>query len=128
MRSLEESERVRNLPNVPPELVLHSYPERLDIIADLQSLAAQLQGRLEEPCLRRKYAWTKPAFGWKAAKWAQSALPQLKASCFRQCDKAMYMLESAAAATLERDDWTAITRNMRGGQQTAEKPKNDGMI
>ena len=74
------------------------YPERPDIVAELQSMAAQLQGHLEEPRLRWKYAWMKPMFGWKAAKWAQMALPQLKASCLRHCDKAMYRLEARGAS------------------------------
>jgi hypothetical protein len=74
------------------------YPERPDIIAELQSIAAQLQGHLEEPRLRWKYAWMKPMFGWKAAKWAQVALPELKASYLRHCDKAMYRLEARGAS------------------------------
>jgi glycosyltransferase involved in cell wall biosynthesis len=76
------------------------YPERPDIIAELQSLAAQLRGHLEEPRLRWKYAWMKPVLGWKAAKWAQRALPQLKASCIRQCDKALYRLEADRATAV----------------------------
>ena len=74
------------------------YPERPGIVAELQSLAGQLQGHLEEPRLRWKYAWMKPLFGWKAAKWAEMALPQLKASCIRHWDKAMYRLEAGRAA------------------------------
>jgi hypothetical protein len=70
------------------------YPERPDAVAELQSLAAQLRGTLAEPTLRWKYAWMKPVFGWKAAKRAQSVLPQLKASCIRNCDKVMYSLEA----------------------------------
>ena len=94
LRSLEESERVRKaclayLQNWYDDF----YPERPDIVAELQALAAQLQGHLEAPRLRWKYAWMKPMFGWKAAKWAQGTLPQLKASCIRHCDKAMYRLE-----------------------------------
>ncbi|SRR6266550_2707365 len=96
LRSLEESERVRKAcltymqtwyPNF--------YPERPDIVTELQALAAQLQGHLKVPRLRWKYAWMKPIFGWKAAKHAQMALPQLKASLIRSWDKAMYKLESS---------------------------------
>lgn len=99
LRSLEDSERVRKacltyLQNWYPIF----YPERPDVVSELQSLAAQLQGRLEEPRLRSKYEWMRAVFGWKAAKWAQSALPQLKASCIRQCDKAIYRLEAGRAA------------------------------
>jgi glycosyltransferase involved in cell wall biosynthesis len=95
VRSLEESERVRKAClTYLQNWYCNFYPERPDIIADLQSLAGQLQGRLEEPCLRWKYAWMQPVFGWRAAKWAQSALPHFKASCFRHCDKAMFRLET----------------------------------
>ena len=90
LRSLEESERVRKacltyLQNWYDNF----YPERPDIVAELQALAAQLRGHLEAPRLRWKYAWMKPVFGWKAAKWAQRALPQFKAHASgiatRQC-------------------------------------------
>jgi GT2 family glycosyltransferase len=99
LRSLEESERVRKacltyLQNWYSVF----YPERPDLVVELQDLAAQLQGHLEEPPLRRKYAWMQPVFGWKAAKWAQMAFPQFKASYFRYCDKAMYRFETRGAS------------------------------
>jgi hypothetical protein len=70
------------------------YPERPDIVEELQRVANQLQGRLEEPRLRWKYAWMKPLFGWQVAKWAQRNLPGLKTACIRQCDKLAYKLET----------------------------------
>jgi glycosyltransferase involved in cell wall biosynthesis len=98
LRSLEDSQRVRDacltyLRNWYDNF----YPERPDLVAELQALAIELGGRLEEPRLRWKYAWMQPLFGWKAAKWAQRALPQLKASCIRYCDKAMYKFETGRA-------------------------------
>lgn len=94
LRSLEESERVRKaclayLQNWYGVF----YPDRSDITAELQSIAAQLRGHLVEPRLRWKYAWMRPLFGWKAAKRAQMAIPQFKASCIRHWDKAKYLLE-----------------------------------
>jgi len=98
LRSLEDSERVRKACLTYVQNWYHNfYPERSDTVAELQALAAQLQGHLEVPRLRWKYAWMKPIFGWKAAKWAQQALPQLKSSCFRCCDKAIYRLEAGRA-------------------------------
>jgi glycosyltransferase involved in cell wall biosynthesis len=95
LRSLEESERVRKACLTYMRTWYHNfYPERPDIVAELQELAGQLDGRLETPRLRRKYAWMRPVFGWKAAKSAQEALPQLKSSFFRHCDKAMFSLET----------------------------------
>jgi glycosyltransferase involved in cell wall biosynthesis len=99
LRSLEESDRVRKACLTYLQNWYHNfYPDRPDIVAELQSLAAELQGHLEEPRLRWKYAWMKPVFGWKAAKRAQSALPQFKNSCIRQCDKAMYRLEARGSS------------------------------
>jgi glycosyltransferase involved in cell wall biosynthesis len=99
LRSLEESERVRNACLTYVQTWYHIfYPERPDIVAELQALAAQLQGHLEVPRLRWKYAWMEPMFGRKSAKWAQNMLPQLKASCFMYCDKAIFKLQEGRAA------------------------------
>lgn len=68
------------------------YPDRPDLMAELQRLAGELGGQLEEPRLRWKYAWMKPLFGWKAAKRAEMSLPQWKASLIRQYDKWMLKL------------------------------------
>jgi glycosyltransferase involved in cell wall biosynthesis len=97
--SLEDSERVRKACLVYMQNWYHNfYPERIDSVMELQALAAQLQGRLEAPRLRWKYAWMKPIFGWKVAKWAQSALPIFKTSCLRQYDKAIFRLETGRSA------------------------------
>jgi hypothetical protein len=84
LRSLEESERVRKvcLAYMQNFYVIF-YPERPDLMAELQALAAELGGRLEEPRLRWKYAWMKPIVGYNCAKQAQMMLPQLKVSLLR---------------------------------------------
>jgi hypothetical protein len=95
LRSLEDSERVRKAClTYMQNWYTYFYPERPDIVAELKSLASELRGELQEPPLRRKYAWMKPILGSKAAKWAQKTLPQVKASCIRRYDKAIYSLES----------------------------------
>jgi glycosyltransferase involved in cell wall biosynthesis len=100
LTSLEQSERVRKacltyLYNWYDNF----YPERPDLVAELQALARELQGRLEEPRLRWKYAWMRPLFGWQAAKKAQRVLPQVKASLIKRWDKAIYRLESPGPVT-----------------------------
>lgn len=96
LRSLEDSERVRTAClTYMQNWFTNFYPERPDLVAELQSVAAQLQGRLHEPRLRWKYAWMKPIFGWSTAKAAQSSLPQIKACCTRWYDEAMYRLEAS---------------------------------
>jgi hypothetical protein len=100
LRSLEESERVRlACLTYLQNWYHHFYPERPDIVAELQSLAQQLHGELREPTLRWKYDWIRPVFGWKTAKWAQTALPLLKLACIRKYDKTMYRLEKSRPMT-----------------------------
>ena len=90
LRALENSERTRRacLTYLHTKSI-YFYPERADILSELQALAAQLGGHLEAPRLRWKYAWMKPLFGWRAAKWAQTEIPQMKTSLVRRWDKAM---------------------------------------
>jgi glycosyltransferase involved in cell wall biosynthesis len=107
LRSLEESERVRKACLTYMQNWLHNfYPERPDIVAELQAIATELQGSLEVPRLRWKYAWMKPIFGDKVAKWAQMALPQAKSSLIRQWDKTLHRIETRRA--FEGEGSTAI--------------------
>lgn len=95
LRSLEESDRVRKACLTYLQTWFDNfYPDRPDIVAELQGLAAELHGYLEVPQLRWKYAWMKPIFGWRAAKWAQQVLPETKASLMRRWDKAMFEYEN----------------------------------
>ena len=104
LRSLEETERVRKacLTYIQAYYWIF-YPERPDIVAKLQGLAAQLEGHLGAPRLRWKYAWMKPVLGWNAAKWAQMRFPALKSSLIRHWHKAMYRLEAGRAITSLRN-------------------------
>jgi hypothetical protein len=70
------------------------YPDRPDIVAELQALAGELHGHLDAPRLPWKYAWMEPIFGLDAAKSAQMLLPQMKASLIRSWDKIMCRLET----------------------------------
>jgi len=95
LRSLEESERVRNacityLQNWYGTF----YPSRPDLIAEIQNLATELGGHLEVPRLRWKFAWMGRVFGWQAARWAQQVLPEKKTMLLRLWDKAMFELEA----------------------------------
>lgn len=97
LRSLEDSERVRKACLAYMQIWFEFFhPERPDIVAELQGLAAQLQGRLEEPRLRWKYAWLRNIAGYQTAKRAQFYFPQVKASLLRSWDKAMFRLEHRA--------------------------------
>jgi glycosyltransferase involved in cell wall biosynthesis len=72
IRSLEDSDRVRAACiRYLQNWLINFYPERPDIVQELEALAMNLGGQLEVPRLRWKYAWIKPLFGWRAAKNAQ---------------------------------------------------------
>jgi glycosyltransferase involved in cell wall biosynthesis len=94
IRSLEDSERIRKAcVTYLQNWYENFYPERPDLVAELQGLAVELQGHLEEPQLRRKYAWLQRVFGWETAKWSQRALPELRRNVSRLWDKAMFRLQ-----------------------------------
>jgi glycosyltransferase involved in cell wall biosynthesis len=100
LRSLEESERVRKACLVYMQNWFDAFcPERPDLVAELQDMAAELQGHLEVPHLRWKYAWMKPIVGWQTAKWAQAILPELRASLLRRWDRILYRLEASRPAS-----------------------------
>ena len=99
LRSLEDSPRVHKACVAYMQNWFHNfYPDRPDIVAELQALAAQMNGRLEEPRLRPKYAWLKNIIGFEKAQHVQAALPVTKAAVLRNWDKAMFRLESRKSA------------------------------
>jgi len=92
--SLEDSERTRKACVVYMQMWYGVfYPGSIAIVSELQTLAAELGGRLEEPELRPKYTWMEPIFGHEAAQRAQMALPQLKVAAIRMYDKLMHKIE-----------------------------------
>jgi hypothetical protein len=94
LRSLEDSERVRKACLTYLQTWYQNfYPGRPDLIDELQRMAGELKGHLEEPRLGWKYAWMKPIFGSTNAKSAQMVLSQLKALCMQRWDKIMFRLE-----------------------------------
>ena len=93
--SLEESERVRKACLIYLQNWSRCfYPNRMDIIADLQNLAAQLHGHLEEPRMRWEYLLMNRMFGTKVTTWARGVLPETKSFLSRTWDKAMFDLEA----------------------------------
>jgi glycosyltransferase involved in cell wall biosynthesis len=111
LRSLDDSERARKASLVYMQNWLDQfYPERPDIVAELQALAAELQGHLQQPQLRWKFAWMAPIFGFKTAKRAQTVLPQMKASMIRHWDKAMYRLENFEGSANRTGSSVSVTQ------------------
>lgn len=95
--SLEDSERTRKAClTYLQNWYHHFYEGRPDLVEELQRMALELGGCLQEPQLGWKYAWMKPILGWENTKWVRTVLPELKASCIRRWDKTMYRVENSA--------------------------------
>jgi glycosyltransferase involved in cell wall biosynthesis len=79
LRSLNDSDRSRAAcVTYLQNWLIYFYPERPDLVRDLQSVAFALGGRLVVPELRWKYSWMIPLFGWSFAKNAQMTFPLWK--------------------------------------------------
>jgi len=101
LRSVEDSERVRAACiRYLQSWLIHFYPERPDIVKQLELLATSLGGHLEVPQLRRKYVWIQKIFGFVLAKHAQLILPKRKWSLSRSLDKALLHIEKRNLTTL----------------------------
>jgi glycosyltransferase involved in cell wall biosynthesis len=91
LHSLEESERVRRVCVAYLQNWYGAfYPERPDIMAQLEAWALQFGGCVRPPGLGWKYAWMEPVFGRNAAKSAQAFFSNCKWTCVRRLDKTMY--------------------------------------
>ncbi len=95
LQSLEQSERVRRACLAYLQAwYLVFYPERPDLVAELELLAAAAHGRIEPPSLGRKYAWMISLLGWNTARRMQVHLPRMKLDFLRGCDRVMLVFEN----------------------------------
>ena len=96
LRSLEESERVRKACLTYMQNWYHNfYPERPDIAAELQALAAQFQGQPGGAPFALEIRVDEAGLWMESRKMGSSALPEFKVSCIRRWDKAMHIREKA---------------------------------
>lgn len=94
LRSLEDSERVRKACIFHMQIWYAAfYPERQDILAELEAIAAELQGHPTVPRLNWKYNWIQPLLGWRTTKLLQSRLGEFKSLFARQYGEAMFRLQ-----------------------------------
>jgi glycosyltransferase involved in cell wall biosynthesis len=93
LRSLEDTPRVHAACVTYMQNWLNLfYPDRPDLIEEMQGVAASLGGKLQTPRFSWKYAWIEYIFGVELARRAQIQLPQLKWSLLRFCDKVLFRL------------------------------------
>jgi glycosyltransferase involved in cell wall biosynthesis len=91
LRSLEDTPRVHAAcVTYIQNWLTFFYPERPDLIAEMQGVAEDLGGKLQMPRLSWKYSWLESIFGPKIGRKAQILLPRLKWSLLRSCDKVLF--------------------------------------
>jgi glycosyltransferase involved in cell wall biosynthesis len=94
IRSLKDNHEIRMacLDYLQKYLLLF-YPERPDIIEQMEQMVSELGGKLELPKLTWKYNCIKEILGWTTAKQAELQYNRIKMSLVRSWDKAMFNLE-----------------------------------
>jgi glycosyltransferase involved in cell wall biosynthesis len=94
IRSLEDSPRVRAAcVTYLQNWVYFFYPDRPDLVKQIDDIAKSLGGTLAIPTLSWKAVWTSALFGRKRAKRAQVLLVRFKWSMGRLWDRILFLLE-----------------------------------
>jgi glycosyltransferase involved in cell wall biosynthesis len=100
VRSLEDSERVRAACLIYLQAsLIYFYPERMDIVEQMNSTAKDLGGQLEPPHLSWKYSWLEKTGGWHSAKRLQILLPQIRWWFEKTWDKTLFRIRSRSFPT-----------------------------
>jgi glycosyltransferase involved in cell wall biosynthesis len=92
--SFEDSDRSRRacLAFLRKRLI-YFYPDRPDLVDEMQAIAAGLGDHLAFPLLSTKYHLIKKLFGWSAAKWCIFGVPAFRHQFRSSLDQLMYRLE-----------------------------------
>lgn len=94
LRSLEDNERTRAASVKYLQTWLGLFLEdRMDLVQQLQQLAATLGGQLQTPRLPWKYAWIQKLFGWPTANRVRRIYNHYKSLLVRLWDKTLFWLE-----------------------------------
>jgi glycosyltransferase involved in cell wall biosynthesis len=94
IRLLEDSQRVREAcVTYLQNWVCFFYPDRADLVKQVEEIAASLGGKLQLPTLSWKAVWLSALFGRQRAKRAQVFLVRIKWSLGRLWDKILFQIE-----------------------------------
>ena len=114
IRSMEDSQRVQAAcVNYLRIWLPKFHPERPELVARAQELAASLGGHLELPKPSWKYAAIQQLFGWPAAKLVQVHYNQCKSSVLRGWDKAMFAWEQRRLVGATKDPTRRVAQSSR---------------
>jgi glycosyltransferase involved in cell wall biosynthesis len=101
LRSLENSPRTRAAcVSYIQNWLVFFYPDRRDLIEQMQRAAQELGGELQTPHLSWKYSWIEFLFGERLGRRAQFALPRFKGSVLRLWDRLLFRLANGNSSAL----------------------------
>jgi glycosyltransferase involved in cell wall biosynthesis len=101
LRSLEDSLRTRAASVAYIQnWLLFFYPDRPDLIDEMQRVAQELGGEIRPPRLSWKYSWIEFLFGEKIGRRAQFVLPRFKWSVLRLGDRLLFRLSKGSSTPL----------------------------
>lgn len=105
LRSLEDSELTRAACRTYLQsCLIYFFPEKPDLVKQLEQTARNLGHRLDPPGLSWKYAWIRTLFGWPTAKRLQVILPRVKWSAAKTWDKVLFRMELLQSADRWKDN------------------------
>ena len=96
LSAMEDSQRVRAAClALLQRWYFYFYPDRPDLMHEMELLAAGFGGQIHPPELRPKYRWLQRAFGWHTAKKAMFLLPMLRSIPEREWDRLICLLRTS---------------------------------
>ena len=102
--SLEDSDRTRAAAIESLQWgMICFYPEKTELLRKLDTLSADLGGRLFPPSLNKKYHLARKLLGWKVAKSLALTLPQYKRSLYISMDRLIHLLGNCTRTGLEQN-------------------------
>jgi glycosyltransferase involved in cell wall biosynthesis len=99
-RALEDSDRSRKAcVTFIHNRLIYYYPDRREMLAELEAMAKELGGTLSTPPLSSKFELVRKLFGWKMAVWATFCLPNVRTFAVKTWDKLMFDLSPNKSVT-----------------------------
>jgi len=100
LRSMEDSPAVRSTClQFLQNCLIYFYPERPDILQQMQQTADELGGTLSSPQLSWKYSWLQQMFGWAIAKRVQYCARRVRWSVASHWDQVAFGIERFVASS-----------------------------
>jgi len=82
--------------------LIYFYPERSDILEQVEKVTRELGEEPRPPQLSWKYSWARKLFGWRAAKHVSLVSRRARWTVMKALDKFLYRIENRPASATTR--------------------------